>query len=218
MLIFFDQMSSFDFSNQKTKSVRESKPQKLHTVDKRRSLPSHFVHNSNVSKPAQNTSNTSARSAAKSPRTLSVLPRSSPKTFYKIITYRSSVNGDGERTDSHSSPKPRSKSLKDLPSNKLYESDINTRYSLVKSPKQSPKSQRVPFQLSKDDLLSGSRDESEEGKRLENRGPRRAASALPKLEKLRGTLITLRFGSYPRNSDLLLNWVILKHCDQNLCN
>jgi hypothetical protein len=181
-------MSSFDFSNQKTKSARESKLQRLEgVVDKRRSLPSSFVHNSSVSKPAQNNSQ---RSAAKSPRTLSVLPRSSPKTFCKIITYRSSVNGDGERADSTgtSSPsaKPRSKSLKDLPSNKIYDSDINTQYSLVKSPKHNRKAQRVPFpQLSGDDLLSGSHDESEEGKKQERRGPRRAASALPKLEKLR---------------------------------
>lgn len=181
-------MSSFDFSNQKTKSARESKTHRLESVDKRRSLPSSFVHNSNVSKPAQNTT---PRSAAKSPRTLSVLPRSSPKTFCKIITYRSSVNGDGERADSTtSSPssKPRSKSLKDLPSNKIYDSEINTQYSIVKSPKHSRKAQRVPFpQLSGDDLLSGSHDESEEGKKRERRGPRRAASALPKLEKLKGT-------------------------------
>lgn len=188
-------MSSFDFSNQKTKSARDSKPHRLEGLDKRRSLPSSFVHNSSVSKPAQTTS---PRSAAKSPRTLSVLPRSSPKTFCKIITYRSSVNGDGERADStrSSSPsaKPRSKSLKDLPSNKIFDSDINTQYSLVKSPKQNRKAQRVPFpQLSGDDLLSGSHDESEEGKNRERRGPRRAASALPKLEKLRGTLVILQF-------------------------
>eukprot|EP00029_Vermamoeba_vermiformis_P001910 TRINITY_DN1214_c0_g1_i1.p1 TRINITY_DN1214_c0_g1~~TRINITY_DN1214_c0_g1_i1.p1 ORF type:complete len:443 (-),score=17.41 TRINITY_DN1214_c0_g1_i1:14-1342(-) len=179
-------MASFDFSNQKTKSARESKLHRLDQVDKRRSLPSSFVHNSNVTKPAQNNS---PRSAAKSPRTLSVLPRSSPKTFCKIITYRSSVNGDGERADSTtSSPssKPRSKSLKDLPSNKIFASEINTQYSIVKSPKQSRKAQRVPFpHLSGDDLLSGSHDESEEGKNRERRGPRRAASALPKLEKLR---------------------------------
>lgn len=187
-------MSSFDFSNQKTKSARESKLHRLDNVDKRRSLPSSFVHNSSVTKPAQNNT---PRSAAKSPRTLSVLPRSSPKTFCKIITYRSSVNGDGERADSTtSSPssKPRSKSLKDLPSNKIYDSEINTQYSIVKSPKQSRKAQRVPFpHLSGDDLLSGSHDESEEGKKRERRGPRRAASALPKLEKLRGTVFILQF-------------------------
>jgi hypothetical protein len=88
--------------------------------------------------------------------------------------------------------------LKDLPSNKIYDSDINTQYSLVKSPKHNRKAQRVPFpQLSGDDLLSGSHDESEEGKKQERRGPRRAASALPKLEKLRGTFVILQFSHLP---------------------
>jgi hypothetical protein len=179
-------MSSFDFENQKTKSARASKLWLADNVDKRRSLPSNYAQNATITKPAQIRSN----SPPKSPRTLSVLPRSSPKTFCKIITYRSSVNGDGERTDSSPNAKPRSKSLKDLPSNKIQDSDVKSQYSLVKSPKQSPKTQRVPFpKLSNDDLLSGSHDESEESKKPP-RGPRRAASALPKLEKLRGMLLS----------------------------